>query len=406
MGLQNLFLMAAEKNGYKKKTEPKKKKNYLHNFIFLGSLIWIASCISCGGQSPFSEKKIEQTKSIDLNEAEVGLFSDLFDSVGYVLLKENLNVPLVHLFKTVIDGNNIYVNDIHLNNLLKFDLKGNHISTLKSNGSGPKEFIQIEDFQIIGDSILIYDSNLGKQIYFNQKFEFLKEIKIINNSTNFYKGNTYNLFLLNTLIAEKDKLFLKTNNNGEVIEYFTGNQNGIGKVKLLHGFIKNHQTAEISITIPFSYDLAIFREDGNLKEIKTFEFLKAKESENLPGQLKLINAFIPFSKLNLMSTYHGKDGYQLLFDQDFKLQYIAKNLVNDLDGLNYYFLPITYSKEFVVLYFPSIDLYNLYKNSEREIKEKFPNNKIHKFIEEQESEIKSDRHILVFLKIKEEFIIK
>ncbi len=298
----------------------------------------------------FQKKKFEQKKSIDLSEVEVGLFSDLFDSVGYVLLKENPNIPLVHFFKTVIDGNNIYVNDIHLNNLLKFDIKGNHISTLKSNGYGPKEFIQIEDFQIIGDSILIYDSNLGKQIYFNQKFKFLKEVKIINNSTNFYKGNSYNLFLLNTLTTDKDKLFLKTNNNGEFLEYFSGNQNGIGKVKLLHGFTKNHQTSEISITLPFSYDLAIFREDGNLKEIKTFEFLKAKESENLPGQLKLINAFIPFSKLNLMTTYHGKDGYQLLFDQDFKLKYIAKNLINDLDGLNYYFLPITYSKEFIPLF--------------------------------------------------------
>lgn len=233
---------------------------------------------------------------MDLNNIKNGYFSDLFDSVRYVLLEEDNEIPLVHHFKTVVQEEFVYVSDIHLNNLSKYDLNGNLITILKSKGQGPKEFSQIEDFQIVGDTIIIYDGHLGKLIYFNQKLEFIKEIKHNFSSTNFYRGKNFNLFSLNNFTNSQEFKFVKINDNNNPSQYFTvTNQNALGKVRLLHGFVKSSNSTEISITLPFSHNIALFKEDGNLKAIKEFEF-NIDEVEEIRGQIKIINAFIPFDE--------------------------------------------------------------------------------------------------------------
>jgi hypothetical protein len=379
-----------------KKTFTKKS-----DYLVIISLILFGSCSNAKNIS--SEKEVFEkspSQSIDLNNVKSGYFSDLFDSIRYVLLEEDKEIPLVHHFKTVIQDDFIYVSDIHLNNLIKYDLNGNLITILKSNGQGPKEFSQIEDFQIVGDTIIIYDGNLGKLIYFNQNLEFIKEIKYNFSSTNFYRGKNFNLFSLNNFTNSQEVKFVKIYDTKDPPQYFSANnQNALGKVRLLHGFVKSSNSTEVSITLPFSHNIALFKEDGNLKAIKEFEFI-IDEVEEIRGQIKIINAFIPFKEYYFMTAFFGKNGFQILLDQNSKPKYIRKNLINDLDGLNYYFLPISYYNDFLILYFPSMDIYNLYKNSETKIKENYPYNKLHKFITENEKELDGDRHVLVFLKFK------
>lgn len=351
-------------------------------------------------EKEFFEKKI--TQIIDLNDTKIGYFSDLFDSVRYVLLEEDKKIPLVQHFKTVIQDDFIYVSDIHLNNLNKYDLNGNLITILKSNGQGPKEFNQIEDFQIVGDTIIIYDVNLGKLVYFNQNLEFIKEIKHNFSSTNFYKGKNFSLFSLNNFTNSQEIKFVKIFDNKNPPQYFSvTNQNALGKVRLLHGFVNSSKSNEVSITLPFSYNIALFSKDGTLKAIKEFEF-NIDEVEEIRGQIDIINAFIPFGEFYFMTVFFGKNGFQILLDQNSETKYIGKNLINDLDGLNYYFLPISFYKDFLILYFPSIDIYNLYKSSEGKIKENHPYSNLHKFVSENEKELIGDRHILVFLKFKDQ----
>ncbi|SEG20994.1 6-bladed beta-propeller [Algoriphagus boritolerans] len=373
------------------------------DYLVIISLILLGSCSNSkniSSENEVFEKSLSQT--MDLNNIKNGYFSDLFDSVRYVLLEEDNEIPLVHHFKTVVQEEFVYVSDIHLNNLSKYDLNGNLITILKSKGQGPKEFSQIEDFQIVGDTIIIYDGHLGKLIYFNQKLEFIKEIKHNFSSTNFYRGKNFNLFSLNNFTNSQEFKFVKINDNNNPSQYFTvTNQNALGKVRLLHGFVKSSNSTEISITLPFSHNIALFKEDGNLKAIKEFEF-NIDEVEEIRGQIKIINAFIPFDEFYFLTVFFGKNGFQILLDQNSETKYIGKNLINDLDGLNYYFLPISFYKDFLILYFPSIDIYKLYKSSEEKIQENHPYSDLHKFVNENEKELIGDRHVLVFLKLKDQ----
>ncbi|MFN3996685.1 6-bladed beta-propeller [Algoriphagus sp.] len=373
------------------------------DYLAIICLISLGSCSNAkeiSSEKELFEEKISQI--IDLTDVKSGYFSDLFDSVRYVLLQEDKEIPLVHQFKTIFQDDFIYVSDIHLNNLHKYDLNGNLITILKSNGQGPKEFSQIEDFQIVGDTIIIYDGNLGKLIYFNQNLEFIKEIKHNFSSTNFYRGKNFNLFSLNNVTNSQEVKFVKIYDNKNPPQYFTAtNQNALGRVRLLHGFVKNSNSTEVSITLPFSHNIALFKEDGNLKVIKEFTF-NIDEVEEIRGQIKIINAFIPFGEFYFITVFFGKNGFQILLDQNSETKYIGKNLINDLDGLNYYFLPISFYKDFLILYFPSIDIYNLYKSSEEKIKENHPYSNLHNFVNENEKELIGDRHVLVFLKLKDQ----
>ncbi|GAB2474498.1 hypothetical protein GCM10027164_00480 [Algoriphagus taiwanensis] len=373
-------------------------------FLLSFTLVSIGSCSNSENNS--SEKYHyfkESPETIDLENINSGYFSDLFDSIRYVLLEENNEIPLVHHFKTIVDDNFIYVSDIHLNNLHKYDFNGNFISILKSNGQGPKEFSQIEDFQVVGDTIIIYDGNLRKLIYFDKNLEFLKETHNNFNSINFHRGNNFSLFSLNDFTNNQEIKFVKIFDSKVSPRYFSASiPNSLGKVRLLHGFVDNSNSPEISITLPFSHKVALFEENGELKTVKEFKFLNVPEVEEIRGQIKIINAFIPYENFYFMTTYFGKNGFQILLDKEFKTKYIGKNLTNDLDGLNYYFLPISYYMDFLILYFPSVDFYNLYRKSESKIKENYPENKLHKFVNENEKELIGDRHILVFLRLKDQ----
>jgi hypothetical protein len=137
-----------------------------------------------------------------------------------------------------------------------------------------------------------------------------------------------------------------------------------------------------------------------MNNLKSFSFLNQPLEEEIEGQIKIINAFFSFPNFYYMTTYLGRNGYQIILNKNFEPQKIGENLKNDFDGVNFYILPISFYENFLILYFPSSDIYNLYKNSEGESKIKYPKATIHEFVKNNEPELKNDRHVLVFLKIK------
>jgi len=368
----------------------------MKTLILLFFLILNFSCGTAEINSP-SVENIE----IDLNNNIQGSMSSLFDSIRYVLLEENDTLPLVRYFKTIIENDQIYVEDNQLNNLFKFDLNGKLISIIKSSGSGPKEFFQIEDFQVKNDTLIIQDNLSGKQIFFNRHGDFIKELKLGIPSTNFYRGNDFTLHFLNGSLTNSGKDFLRISDTGKENGFLNLNPNNLrGRVRVLHGFVTPKFTNTLSITIPFSYDVAFFDSIGSMNNLKSFSFLNQPLEEEIDGQIKIINAFFSFPNFYYMTSYLGRNGYQIILNKNFEPQKIGENLKNDFDGVNFYILPISFYENFLILYFPSSDIYNLYKNSEGESKIKYPKATIHEFVKNNEPELKNDRHVLVFLKIK------
>lgn len=376
-------------------------REVLINSIFVLMSVFFSCNSPVLSQNDESIEAQEDVIRIDLNQSEIGKFSDLFDSVRYVLLEEDANIPLVRVFKTIVYEENVYVSDIHLNNLFKFDLEGRVLNILESGGVGPREFSGIEDFQVVGDTVIVLDSRLRKIISFDQENNFLREVRLKYNVSNFYRYRNFNVFYKFDFSNSESYPFVKISDNNEESKYlYKSTEGGFAKVRLLHGFVKN-SLSDIFITIPFSYKVAKFNNSGELVGLNEFEFLNKPDNQEISGQIEIVNSFIPYPNFNFMTVYFGRNGYQILMDKDFHQIYLGKNLENDLDGLNYYLLPISYNSDYLVLYFPSIDLWNLYDQSKDRLISEFPQGSIHDFVDSRGDELKNDRHVLVFLRIKE-----
>lgn len=371
---------------------------------FCVSIVLIFLMISCSTTNEL-ETDFEKDIVIDLSKASENALSSLFDSTSYVLLEEDDQVPLVNFFKTIVTDEYVYVQDNNLNNIFKFDHFGRINSIIKSTGAGPTEFSQITDFQVKNDTIIIRDNLLGKQLFLTDEGRFIKQFGLKNNASNFYQGSDFNLYFLNGFGGKSNKEFIRISDNGSESGFLAIDPNKTsGRVKLLHGFMQNERSKQLSITLPHTYEVAFFDSLGIFEEKKKFEFLNIPVDDTLEQnylQIKIINAFFPIENSYYMNVFFGMTGYQILLNKNFEPTFIGKNLKNDLDGMNFYVLPIAYHKNFAVLYLHSTYIYNTYKHFESEIKENHPDAPIHQFVKDHESELTNDRHVLVFLRFKD-----
>jgi len=357
--------------------------------------------------STTSELKSEFEKDIviDLSKVSENNLSSIFESTRYVLLEEDDQVPLVDFFKTFVTDKYVYVQDNNLHNIFKFDHLGRISSIIKSTGAGPTEFSQITDYQIINDTVIIRDNLLGKQIYLTDKGKFIRKYSSKNNASNFYQGNGFNLFFLNGLGGAINKEFLRVSDSGAESGFVDIDKNRAGvRTKLLHGFAQNESSKQLFLTLPHSHEVAFFDSSGIFEGKTNFEFLNIPVYENQEKkylQVKIVNAFFPFENFYYVSVFFQLIGYQIILNKNFEPTYIGKNLKNDLDGMSFYILPVAYHKNFAILYLHSTYIHNTYKHFEAEIKENHPDAPIHQFIEDHESELTDDRHVLVFLKFKD-----
>lgn len=213
---------------------------------------------------------------------------------------------------------------------------------------------------------------------------------------------------MNGFGGKSNKEFIRISDSGGESGFLAIDQNRNGvKVKLLHGFVQNERSKQLSITLPHAYEVAFFDSSGIYERKKKFEFLNfpvgdTQEQNNL--QVKIINAFFPIENYYYMNVFFGMTGYQFILNKNFEPTFIGKNLKNDLDGMNFYILPIAFHKNFAVLYLHSTYIYNTYKHFESAIKENHPNAPIHQFVKDHESALTNDRHVLVFLRFKDSLI--
>ncbi|SDD19432.1 hypothetical protein SAMN04488104_101851 [Algoriphagus faecimaris] len=348
-----------------------------------------------------NQKKPELT-SIDLELVTGNLFSEVFEEINYVLLKENDTLPLVQPLKTVVTDDFIYILDIKLNNLFKFNRNGEIIHIFNSSGQGPQEFIQIQDYQVKQDTVILQDNLSNKLIYFDDDGKFLKETKLPSSSANFFKGANFTLHFTDGMEGI-GKDFLKISDSNQLNFLDIGLSPPKGRVRLIHGFAEDEKTEIRTLTLPFSHQVVVFDPLGNILQLKEFEFLnppELTEEEKKYLQVKIINAFLPFPDFNYMSVFFGRNSFQFILDKKFNLLFSGKNIQNDIDGMNYRILPISHHQEQLILYHPSTRIYNLYQSASiPEQNDHFKSN-IHDFYNTNHEAPKGDRHVLVFLDLK------
>ena len=252
--------------------------------------------------------------------------------------------------------------------------------------------------------MIIYDRRLGKLIYFDTSASYIKEKSEKAGATNFNISDEYTLFFFSGYANSSGNIFLrKSKKNASSSFYPLPANSNRGAVRLLHGFVENKKTKEISITIPYTYDVAILDSLGNLTDTRRFSFLNIppEDPENSSSQPSKVNVYFPIQNQVWISQFFNRKGYHFLLNGKNKISYQSNNLRNDIDGVNFFFYPVAKTDNCLVFYTHSTILFNLYQNSQDEIKEKFPNAGIHQFVKDHRIELTDDRHVLIFLKFKD-----
>jgi len=118
-----------------------------------------------------TEKRDHQPVTISFEdfdkEAEL-LLSEVYDSVWYIKLDNSTSALLGDIDRIVFSDSHIFILDRYkTKSIKKFDLKGNYITDIGSQGRGPGEFIEPTDFVCIDNKIIVYDQFTHRLLHFN-----------------------------------------------------------------------------------------------------------------------------------------------------------------------------------------------------------------------------------------------
>ncbi|MEP1085521.1 6-bladed beta-propeller [Algoriphagus sp.] len=354
--------------------------------------------------------------NLDLDIVKEGKFSDIFDSIQYVLLNDTESQPLVQPYKIKFLDSLIFVEDQELDNLFIFNEHGNLKNVIFSKGVGPEEFYQLQDFQLSNGIITIMDIVSGKLINFNYNGNFISERRLLKTSSNFVQDSTFDLFFFNNRPPDSSYNFLYS--DGSVNRYnmpINSNYDGISLTHL-NGFMYESRNNDYYIDIPFSYQVAKFSGIGNLVKVIEFNFGKYSITDderlemiinrnlyNLPSnKIGMLDSFYPIGSIFSVCFSNSNDSFIYLLDDKLNKLYSGKNLENDIDGLNIFkMLPWTYYSDGIVFKFPAYVILNLisknsFKNSDK--------SNLESFYEENKEALQEDLSVLVKIKLKNKFL--
>lgn len=117
--------------------------------------------------------------------------SELISDFHYLQLKNDQGHLLGDIDKILFTDSLIFVMDQYITNTLQiFERSSGHeLAYLKKSGEGPKEFLEIYDFDIDRDKnqLLLFDGKLSKMLVFDFSGKFVEEFKIPIRAQNFRK---------------------------------------------------------------------------------------------------------------------------------------------------------------------------------------------------------------------------
>ncbi len=120
--------------------------------------------------------------------------SELISEFHYLQLKNDQGHLLGDIDKILFTDSLIFVMDQYITNTLQvFERStGNEVAYLEKSGEGPREFLEIYDFDIDRNKnqLLLFDGKLSKILVFDFSGKFIKEFKIPIRAQNFRKTSS------------------------------------------------------------------------------------------------------------------------------------------------------------------------------------------------------------------------
>lgn len=147
--------------------------------ILLGT---IAICImltlgACSNNTNTSDTHIKKIK-LNLSKVKsIKRVSELFSDISLVKLETSPTVQIGEIIKIFVNASYIYISDGK--SVYQFDVNGNYLNQLNSQGKGPGEYTSIYDFVVDQDNTIeVLNTGQQRVIRFDRNFKFIDEYKV------------------------------------------------------------------------------------------------------------------------------------------------------------------------------------------------------------------------------------
>lgn len=380
-------------------------------------LLSVSLLISCEVKDLEKRENEVINIEIDLDSFKEGKFSDLYDSIYYVLLKPDSINFLADPYKVKFYKNLIYVRDAFHNSIFAYDQKGNFQYRINSTGKGPNEFFTMDDFSIHRDTVWIKDGLLKKELAFSLTGQFLLEKVSVFKRAMFYKGSNFNLYYLNNDPEFDFRILKKTAH--EVIPYILRPEYLVNNIFSDPVGFQSNKDMEVYFNLPNDYRVLKFDSMGFLNTQYVFDFGiknfkpedRFKLGEDIDqfdyseenGLVESITSFLVLDKNYIMYIRRNDQNKEyILFNQEFFQTYKSKNLVNDLDFTPLNEMPWSSTGKEVVYLMNTSKFMSMSNLNELKNKPGLKSNLNH-FLNENSPYLTEENYILAFAKVKSKF---
>ena len=248
----------------------------------------------------------------------VHFFSKIVDSVDFIPLKIN-NLSLDDFSEVYKTKESIFVVDKTLKkSVYYFDAKGQFMNLIGSSGRAYNEYLELSDFMLSGDSLLIFDSKNRKVFFYGMDGRLLRKDTLINN---FQKArrikNDYILYLGDCNADSKYKLFMEKSDD----KFLKSNSNVMHFTELFPVFCSHGDSVYVRETLSNKIRLLY---DNKISTLYTFDF----------GNYSIPDEFYT------QSSAH--ESMEILLNQDYTYQKqfciasrfaLIENIMNRQDGV-------------------------------------------------------------------------
>ncbi|MDD3968184.1 MULTISPECIES: 6-bladed beta-propeller [unclassified Proteiniphilum] len=280
--------------------------------------IYILLSSGCNNKT---EKKGRTTISVDIEKEQTVFFNDLFSHIELIPLETNEKSLIRDIRKLIIYEDTFYIFDYNKAEILRFDSRGKYLNKISDRGEGPKEYVNIGDFEIdSSNNIIRLLSGVNNSIYeydlngnFKNRYK-LPEIKgaykcfrSINNDTIVFFTFDYN-----------NRIKFYSNNKKKIIKQLLPENENMLNVfaydefpysNYLHRASSNTLfTINDNCTIGFGYAWDFGNLNNTKSQIKNMEKLSSNELQSYFS--KLINSEL----INQIIILHGGNS-QFIFSQ-------------------------------------------------------------------------------------------
>lgn len=237
--------------------------------IYILLIIPLFSCV----HSSDNIEDAKKTGTIHISHRNEAVIPDtLFEEVNYTPLETTKESMIGEINKLVVTDNRFYILDkILAKTLFVFDKTGSFIFKLKVTGKGPGEVLELRDFCIYKNQLLLLDYR--KVLFFDLDGNFIREKKIDFDPENISVLNDQNVFLFNNSHVSKNKFtdfhIAKTDISFSDIKKYLN-----PKRKEIHSFYRFQvYNNEMYVTTPQFGDNTLYKyTKNNIMAYRNFDF--------------------------------------------------------------------------------------------------------------------------------------